>query len=107
MIQHPTSLVRLATGLQICADASWQLRNSTALTRARSMWMISPGFSSVAAHRFGRLECRELVDAGPLQDASDGRRRHADFGCNLLARVALAAQCFDHRACGRRCLAWQ
>src|ERR1700704_5771248 len=58
----------------------------------------------IAAHRFGWLQCRELVDAEPSQDAADGRRRHVDLDRNLLARVALAAQSLNDRACRRRCL---
>jgi hypothetical protein len=61
----------------------------------------------VAAYPFGRLQGRELVEAEPLQDAADGRRRHADLGRNLLAGVALAAQSLNDRACGRRRLAQQ
>jgi ATP-binding cassette, subfamily C, bacterial CydD len=61
----------------------------------------------VPAHRFGRLQCRELVDAEPLQDAAYGRRRHAGLDRNLLARIALPAQSLNDRACGRRRLAWQ
>src|SRR5229473_7134125 len=37
MIQHPTSPVRSATGLQIWADADWQARNNTAPAKAGQM----------------------------------------------------------------------
>src|SRR3982074_2318904 len=61
----------------------------------------------VAAHRFGRFQGRELVEAAPSQDAADGRRRNADLCGNLLAGVALPAQSLNSGARGRRCLAWQ
>ena len=46
----------------------------------------------VAAHRLGRLEGREAVQAGALEDAADGRRRDPGGLGDLLAREALAAQ---------------
>jgi len=61
----------------------------------------------VAAHRFGRLQRRELVEAEPLQDAADGRRRHAALRGNLLACVALPMQSLNGGPRGGRGLAWQ
>ena len=49
----------------------------------------------VAAHRLGRLQGGEAVEAEALEDAADGRRRDAEFGGDLLAGEALTAQGFD------------
>jgi len=61
----------------------------------------------IAAHWFSRVQVAYPVQSQPAQDATDGSRRHADFGCDLLASVALVAQRPDSCACGRRCLARQ
>ena len=49
----------------------------------------------VAADRLGRLERRDAIEAEALEDAADGRRRDAEFGGDLLAGPALAAQGLD------------
>ena len=64
-------------------------------------------FALIAPHRLGRLQIAYPVQAQPPQDATDGRRRDADFGGDLLAGVALPAQNLDGGARGRRGLAWQ
>jgi hypothetical protein len=46
----------------------------------------------ITADRLGRLERRQAVEAQPFQDAADGGGRNADFGGDLLARIALPAQ---------------
>ncbi len=47
-------------------------------------WMVA----LIAPDRLCRLEGRQLVEAEPPQDATDGRRRHADLGGDLLGGVA-------------------
>src|SRR5882757_1871613 len=61
----------------------------------------------IAAYRLSRFQVAYPVQSQPPKDAADGGRGNADFSRNLLAGVALAAQCLHHCACGRRCLAWQ
>src|SRR5262249_20333081 len=46
----------------------------------------------IAADRFGRLQGAELVEPTPFEDATDGCWRDPNFGRDLLAGVALAAQ---------------
>jgi len=61
----------------------------------------------ITPDRVGRLQGTQLIKPTPFEDATDGRRRDADFGRNLLAGVALAAQHLDGVACGLRSLAWR
>src|SRR5215211_145802 len=49
----------------------------------------------VASDRFGRLQCSDPIETKALQAAADGCWRDADFGRDLLAGPALAAQDFD------------
>ena len=58
--------------------------------------------SFIAADRFGRLQRREPVEAEPLENTADGRRRNADLGGDLLAGMTLPAQSLDRRTDGRR-----
>jgi hypothetical protein len=92
-----------ALDLAIAGDAVADLLETTQLFDI-DMDDLAGVLPLIAAHRFGWLQCRELVDAEPSQDAADGRRRHVDLDRNLLARVALAAQSLNDRACRRRCL---
>ena len=55
------------------------------------------GGAFVAANRLGRLQRRQPIEAEPLENAADGRRRNADLGGDLLAGVTLPAQSLDRR----------
>ena len=59
----------------------------------------------VAADRLGRLERRQPIEAQPLQDAANARRRNSDLNGDLPAGMALPSQSFNGRADGQRCLA--
>src|SRR4051812_12929597 len=52
-------------------------------------------FTLVTAHRRGRLERCQPIEPEAPQNAADGRWRDAQFGCDLLAGVALAAETPD------------
>lgn len=52
-------------------------------------------FALIAAHRLGRFQGLEPVQAQPLEDTADGRRRDARCDGNCLAGQALTAQGFD------------
>src|SRR3981189_2203272 len=54
----------------------------------------------IAAHRLARLQVADPVQSQPPQDAADGGRGNTNFSRDLLAGVALAAQCLDYGACG-------
>src|SRR3954464_13693503 len=56
----------------------------------------------VAAHRRGRFERLEAVEAEAPEDAADRSRRDTDGNGDLLARPALAAEGFDGRDRGGR-----
>ena len=56
----------------------------------------------VAAHRLGRLQRPDAVEAEPPENAADGGRRDAHFGGDLLAGPALTAQPLNLRHCLRR-----
>ena len=56
----------------------------------------------VTAHRLGRLERFQRVEAQAAQDAADRGRRDADFSGDLGAGVALATQGLDGGACRQR-----
>ena len=61
----------------------------------------------ITTNRRGRLQCAELVEPTPPQDAADGGGRDTDLGGNLFAGVALSAQSLDDGACGQRSLVWR
>ena len=46
----------------------------------------------IAAHRLGRLQCADAVQAKAPEDAADGGRRDAEFSRDLLAGPALPPQ---------------
>src|SRR6188474_2329863 len=52
-------------------------------------------FTLVTAHRLGRLQRCQPIEPEAPQNAADGRWRDAQFGCDLLAGVALAAETPD------------
>jgi hypothetical protein len=52
-------------------------------------------FTLVTAHRLGRIERCQPIEPEAPQNAADGRWRDAQFGCDLLAGVALAAETPD------------
>ena len=49
----------------------------------------------VTAHRLGRFQRCQPIEPQAPQDTADGRWRDAQFGGDLLAGVALAAQPLD------------
>src|SRR5882672_4543918 len=59
-------------------------------------------FPLVAAHRLGRLQRLDAIEAEPLQNAADGGRRDPDRDGDLLAGPALAPPRFDRLDNGRR-----
>jgi hypothetical protein len=46
----------------------------------------------IAAHRIGRLERRQAVQAQPFQDTADSRRRNTDLARDRIAGAARPAQ---------------
>jgi hypothetical protein len=59
----------------------------------------------IAAHRLGRFERTEPIEAEPPENPAHSCRRDRELRGNLLAAMALAAQRLDGGACGRRGLA--
>jgi hypothetical protein len=52
-------------------------------------------FTLVTEHWLGWLQRCEPIEPQTPQNATDGRRRDAQFGCDLLASVARAAETPD------------
>src|SRR6266851_9421743 len=115
MIQHPTSPVRSATGLQIWADADWQARNNTAPAKAGQMRpMIASARCSgqfgdqpaISRRSVGGLSTLRLVAnkngviwESPLWPRSGRSRRPMRGGKTL---VALMPDDLRHLGCRRR-----
>src|ERR1019366_3631122 len=101
----PADPAAVALALAIAGDAMADLLETTELFDV-DVDDLAGMLALVAAHRLGRFQCREPVEAAPPQDAAHGRGRDADLYGNLLGGVALPAQSLDGCARGRRCLAW-
>src|SRR5207302_10899939 len=80
----PADPAAVALTLAIAGDAVADLLETTELFDI-DVDDLAGVLALVAAYRLGRLQGRELVNAKPLQDTADGRRRHADITRNLLA----------------------
>ena len=98
----PANTAAVALTFAIAGDAVTDLLETTELFDI-DVDDLARVLALVAAHRFGRLQGRELVGAEPLQDAADGRRRRANLYGDLLAGVALPAQSLNGGARGRHC----
>src|ERR1700730_13080965 len=102
----PTDSAAVALAFTIAGDAVAYLLETSELFNI-DVDDLDGMLALVAAHRFGRFQRREFVEAEPLQDAADGRRRHANLCGNLLGGVALPAQSLHDCARRRRRLARQ